>query len=86
MNKFISWQTHTGEAIEVGDTTVIPQSQALHIKLPFGGYVWNRPTAVMVERNGRIETIPILDVTRIALWSFIGLTILINLILISKRR
>lgn len=87
MNKIITWQKQTGTAYQIDDTTIIPQSQLLQIKLPFGGFVWHRPTGILVERNGRLDTIPIRDVTRIALWTLFGLTILINLfIFIGKRR
>jgi hypothetical protein len=30
-----------------------------------GGFVWNRPTAVLVERDGQAHRIRIVDVTRI---------------------
>jgi hypothetical protein len=33
--------------------------------LPFAEFVWNRPTAIVVERAGRVERIPVWDVTRI---------------------
>lgn len=86
MKQFISWQTHTGDAIEIDDITVIPQSQALQVKFPFGGFVWSRPTGVMIERNGRIETFPILDITRIALVAILGFTLLINIFILLNRR
>ena len=40
------WQTISGDPTTVGDVTVTPQSQALTIRWPYGGAVWNRPTAV----------------------------------------
>jgi len=87
MKKFITWQTKTGAAIEINDITIIPQAQVIQVKLPFGGLVWNRPTNVMVERNGQIKTFPLLDVTRFALWAVAGLSALIYLLLlISNRR
>jgi hypothetical protein len=33
--------------------------------LPFAQIVWNRPTAVVVERAGRVERVPVWDVTRV---------------------
>lgn len=32
-----------------GDLRVTPESQVLTLRLPFGGAVWHRPTAVIVE-------------------------------------
>ena len=71
----VQWQTTSGEAVAVGDITVIPQSQALTVHLPFGGFVWNRPTAVVVERDGRAERIPIYDVTRVLQLGLLGLSL-----------
>ena len=73
------WETLTGEPIIVGDTTVTPNSHVLSIRLPFGGLVWNRPAAVVVERNGQTERIAILDVTRVVLWSITGLSLAVTL-------
>jgi hypothetical protein len=42
------------------------------LRFPFGGVVWNRPTAVIVERNGRTERVRIVDLTRViqvSLWA-----------------
>ena len=69
----IQWQTGSGEAVVAGDTRVTPQSQALIIRWPNGGFVWNRPLAVGVERNGTRERIPIVDVTRLVQWGLLGL-------------
>jgi glycerol kinase len=46
--------------------TVTPESQALEVRWPGGGFVWNHPAAVIVERNGEIEYAPIRDETRAA--------------------
>jgi hypothetical protein len=58
-------QTVTGSPVQVGDMTITPQSQALIVRLPFGGLVWHRPTAVRVEQAGQTSHIPIVDVTRV---------------------
>ncbi len=63
---FIELKTNRGKAIQKGDVTITPQAQALTIRLPYGGFVWNRPVAVVVEADGRRERIPIFDVTRAA--------------------
>ncbi len=63
----------SAEPVTVDDITVTPQSQALVVRLPRGGLVWNRPTAVLVEQDGRVRRIPIVDVTRILQVGLLGL-------------
>jgi hypothetical protein len=68
------WQTSSGETVRVGNVAVTPQSQALTVRWPRGGWVWNRPTAVLVERGGEErKSIPIVDVTRAAQLGLYGL-------------
>ena len=85
MKNPISWQTKTGDAIEIDDVSVIPQAQVVRIRLPFGGFIWNRPTRVMVEYNGRITTFPLLDVTRMLLWGIVGLTAVVLFVIFVRR-
>jgi hypothetical protein len=63
-DKFWQWDIQDGQPVTVGGRTVTPQAQVLSLRLPFGGFVWNRPVAVVVEENGRSQRLPILDVTR----------------------
>lgn len=66
LNEMIQCRTVSGSPLSVGDVTVTPQSQALTIRWPSGGLVWNRPVAILVEREGQqTERIPIVDVTRV---------------------
>jgi hypothetical protein len=62
--------------VTVDGITVTPQSRALVVRLPQGGFVWNRPTAVLVERDGRVRRIPIVDVTRILQLCLLALAVL----------
>ena len=62
--KFWQWEIQDGQPVTVGERTVTPQAQVLSVRLPFGGFVWNRPAAVLVEENGRVQRLPIPDVTR----------------------
>ncbi|MDH4137568.1 MAG: hypothetical protein OEW09_12775 [Anaerolineae bacterium] len=82
------WQTISGDKVTVGDVTVTPQSQALTIRWPNGGLVWNRPAAVLVERGEQTERIPIVDVTRIAQLGLLGLSLVFTTmaIVLSVRR
>jgi hypothetical protein len=86
----IQWQTVSGEAVKVGDVALTPQSHALTVRWPNGGFVWNRPVAVLVERGGQTERIPVVDVTRIAQLTLLGLgfvfTIVTLMLSIRKRR
>lgn len=65
-SKLISWQTLSGDTTTVQGYRVTPQVQSLQLNLPFGGFVWSRPVALVVEREGVRERIPIIDVTRVA--------------------
>lgn len=68
--KFWQLEIQDGQPVTVGGRTVTPQAQVLSLRLPWdrravaGGFVWNRPVAVVVEENGRSQRLPILDVTR----------------------
>ena len=65
------------DSVTVRGITVTPISKVLSVRLPFGGFVWNRPQAVVVERDGRVERIPILDVTRMVQLGLLGLAVVI---------
>ena len=83
-------QTKSGEAVIVGDVSVTPQSQALAIRWPQGGWVWNRPHSLIVQRGEEVEHIPVLDLTRIAQVGLYGLSALCVLLgfafMLRKRR
>ncbi len=65
----------------MGDTRVTPQAQAFSVRFPFGGFVWNRPTAVLVERDDLTQRIPIVDVTRVAQIVLFGLVLTFSIII-----
>lgn len=75
-----SWerQTTSGEPLVMagGRVTVTPQAQRLVLRWRSVGFVWNRPVAMLVERNGRLERYPIRDVTRLAQLGLAGATLL----------
>jgi len=73
-------QTVSGDAAVLGDVKLIPQSRSLTVHWPYGGMVWHRPLAMLVQRGEQEETIPIVDVTRIAQLGFWGLSVLFVLI------
>jgi hypothetical protein len=65
----VNWKPVAGEPQVLGDQTIRLQAQAISLITPFGGFVWNRPTAVLVEKDGYTDEVPIVDVTRYALIS-----------------
>ncbi len=86
----LQWQTISGEEVTIGDVTLTPQSQALTLRWPNGGFVWNRPVAVLVERDGQTERVPVVDVTRIVQLALLGLGLVFFMVAvilsIRKRR
>lgn len=85
LQDFIRWETHTTDAAVIGGKAVQLESQSLSLRLPLGGFVWHRPTAVLVHPH---ERIPIVDVTRIALWALGAATAVIPIIILflSKKK
>ena len=77
--QLIEKETRVGAPLTVGTRTITPQSQAVMVRLPIGGFVWNRPTAVLVTEDNQTITIPIPDPTRLVLWALTGVGVLVSL-------
>jgi hypothetical protein len=77
-------QTGLGPPVVAGDITVTPQFQALIIRLPIGSFVWNRPTAILVERDGQTKRFPIRDSTRILQLSLLGFSVVLSIVSLIK--
>ncbi len=75
----IDWQRHRGETIAAGDVRVTPESQALTVRWPQGGLVWNRPVAIWIHRDGEQERIPILNITRAIVWGLYATVALLGI-------
>jgi hypothetical protein len=73
---FVSVRTRAGDPVQIGDRTITLQSKAVAVRWPGGGGVWNRPVAALVEREGQVTRIPIVDVTRVAILALGGATAL----------
>ena len=73
-------QTCSGDPVKAGDIIVTPQSEAISLRWPYGGLVWNRPVAVLVEKGGQTERIPIVDVTRAVQLGLLGLSVILSII------
>ncbi len=67
LKDYIQVQTGVGQPVIAGDTIVTPQFQALIVRLPIGGFVWNRPTAILVEQGGQAKHIPIRGTSAVSL-------------------
>lgn len=81
LSDFIQLKTVQGTAVSTPHHTLIPESQALIIKFPYGGFVWQRPTAVLVQKGEQTQRHPITDVTRLATWSVLAASLLVSLLL-----
>jgi hypothetical protein len=77
----VEWRSVTGATVLVGDRSVTLEAKTLVVHLPFGGIAWTRPSAVIVERDGKVERVPIHDVTRIAQALMLALPVAFSLIL-----
>jgi hypothetical protein len=88
LRNFIQLETQIGEPQTIGSTTITLQSQTLIVRWRRGGFVWNRPIGVLVDRAGQTQRLPIVDVTRYVTWTFAGLTLLFSVIitLVAARR
>ncbi len=78
---FVRLENTSAEPIVVGDTKITPQAQSFSVRFPWGGFIWNRPTAVLVERDDVTQRIPIVDVTRVAQIVLFGLVLSISVII-----
>ena len=81
LTDFVEWKTMQGTAVATPHYTLIPESQAVVIKFPYGGFVWQRPTAVLVQNGDQTERHPVVDVTRLATWSILAASLLLPLLL-----
>ena len=83
----VQLKTIKGEPIEHMDLIMRPVSQSLIIRLPFSGFVWNRPAAVEIDEAGKLRRIPIVDVTLLAQISlFISSLVAAGIVHLINRR
>jgi hypothetical protein len=86
LTDFIQLKTVRGTAVQTTHHTLIPESQALIIRFPFGGFVWQRPTAVLVQQGDQTQRHPITDITRLATWGVLAASLLLLLLLRALSR
>ena len=65
----LEWKESAGTPTLAGDVTLTPLAKSLILRWTRGGVVWSGPSAVIVEREGTTEHIPIVNANRRILWS-----------------
>lgn len=73
----VEWRVAEGEPVRWEDIAVTPRSRTLVIRLPFAGFVWNRPTDVVVQQAGQTRRVPVRDVTRLVQMALVGLVFIV---------
>ena len=80
MTELIRTETKTGETINAGEIKITPFSKSTRI-LPNGktvGLIWNRPDSVLIQNpDGSEQILPVIDVTRQAIWAILGISAVI---------
>ncbi|MEM7029668.1 MAG: hypothetical protein AAF629_08890 [Chloroflexota bacterium] len=84
LNDLIQWRVIKGKPVTMHGKTMTPQAQSITFRWPNGGWVWNRPTSVLVESDGHIQHLPIVDVTRIIQLILFGLAFSLSLLTLSQ--
>jgi hypothetical protein len=61
---WLHWGTVTGEEQTVNGIKIRPQSWALRLTTPWGGFVHNRAESLLVEKDGVTQEVAVIDVWR----------------------
>jgi hypothetical protein len=75
-----------GTPTTFGGITVTPEARVVVWRGARGGFVWNRPSAVLVEQAGRTKRIPILNVNRLLQLFVLGMIVAVPLMQYLTRR
>jgi len=88
LSDVIQFRTTTGQPRLHGELMVTPVSRSLTVRLPYWGFVWNRPVAVFVEDGESTTEMAIVDVTLLAQIGLftVGLTATLIGLLVSLSR
>ena len=82
-------ETLTSPPITTPEAQIYVRSQVVQLMFPAfnGGLIWNRPVAVAVRNlNGQEKIVPVLDITRIVLFTLAGLSFTSIFIFLFLRR
>jgi hypothetical protein len=88
-DRILSIETKPGESYTFNGYTVTPFAQVISLRIPgFKGLAaWIRPVSVLVKNRADEErVIPIVDATRIAEWTLLGMGIAIPLLALLRLR
>jgi hypothetical protein len=75
----LRWYSQDGAPVHIHGMHVTPRSQVLELHAGPAAFVWQRPVAVRVERDGQVIETSIVDVTRIAQIALLALVVLATL-------
>lgn len=75
-------ETQVGEPVTVGERVLRAESRRVGVVLPLGGFVWQFPTAVYVTHHNETTRLPVVDVTRTAVW---GIWEMVGVILLGMQ-
>ena len=81
-------ETLTGPPITIPDGQIYVRSKYVQLRFPKvkGGLIWNRPVAAVVRTtDGQEKIIPILDITRIILFTLAGFCLTSMFVLMLRR-
>ncbi len=86
LSRFIRLETHYSAPVEAGGATITPVSRALVVDLGPVGFVWNRPSAVLVERGDSSRRVSIPDPTGLALAAIAVVVVAMSAYSVFRRR
>jgi hypothetical protein len=75
-SQYISLRDGSSLESPSGEIEVIPQARVVQLSGDHWGWVWNRPSGVVVRKGEEVQRIPLLNHTRTALWIMYGLSLL----------
>ncbi|MFN2189588.1 MAG: hypothetical protein ACK2T3_12565 [Candidatus Promineifilaceae bacterium] len=88
IRKILHVETLMGEPIQAGEMVITPVSQAVILKIPHFGAVWNRPHQIRITEGESKTSVQIVNITRIAQIAIYGLgaVLLAAMLALSRRR
>jgi len=79
--RMITNESRSGMPVKSGDLQITPVARNLRLQMGRNaGFIWNRPSAVIVESPDSRQVIRIYDYTRLVQWSIWGLALAVSLI------
>jgi hypothetical protein len=85
--RLITNESRMGIPVQSGDLKITPVARSMRLQLGQNlGFIWNRPSAVVVEAEGSRQVIPVIDLTRLVQWSIWGLALAMLLVIWLKSR